>query len=59
MIAAEERKHLNIVENTYSFVESPKTFLAWASSATSRITEAFRPVGIGAYCQDALGTPPG
>jgi rubrerythrin len=29
MIAAEERKHLNIVENIYSFVESPKTFLAW------------------------------
>ena len=29
MIAGEERKHLNIVENIYSFVESPKTFLAW------------------------------
>jgi rubrerythrin len=29
MIAAEERKHLNIVENIYSFVESPKNFLAW------------------------------
>ena len=29
MIADEERKHLNIVENIYSFVESPKTFLAW------------------------------
>lgn len=29
MIAKEERKHLNIVENIYSFVESPKTFLAW------------------------------
>lgn len=28
-IAAEERKHLNIVENIYSFVESPKNFLAW------------------------------
>ncbi len=28
-IAAEERKHLSIVENIYSFVESPKTFLAW------------------------------
>ena len=29
MIATEERKHLNIVENIYSFVESPKTYLAW------------------------------
>ena len=28
MIANEERKHLNIVENIYSFVESPKTYLA-------------------------------
>ena len=28
-IADEERKHLGIVENIYSFVESPKTFLAW------------------------------
>jgi len=29
MIADEELKHLNIVENIYSFVESPKTYLAW------------------------------
>ncbi len=29
MIAREERKHLNIVENVYSFVESPRTYLAW------------------------------
>ena len=29
MIADEERKHLNIVENIYSFVESPKNYLAW------------------------------
>jgi rubrerythrin len=29
MIAAEERRHLSIVENIYSFVESPKNFLAW------------------------------
>lgn len=29
MIADEERKHLSIVENIYSFVESPKNFLAW------------------------------
>lgn len=28
-IAEEERRHLNIVENIYSFVESPKSFLAW------------------------------
>jgi rubrerythrin len=28
-IADGERKHLNIVENIYSFVESPKTYLAW------------------------------
>ena len=28
-IAAEERKHLSIVENIYAFVESPKNFLAW------------------------------
>ena len=29
MIAAEERKHLNIVENIYSFIQSPRTYLAW------------------------------
>jgi len=29
MIAGEERKHLDIVKNIYSFVESPKNFLAW------------------------------
>jgi rubrerythrin len=28
-IADEERKHLSIVENIYSFVESPRTYLAW------------------------------
>ncbi len=28
-ITEEERKHLSIVENIYSFVESPKTYLAW------------------------------
>jgi rubrerythrin len=28
-IAAEERKHMNIVENIYSFVEEPKNYLAW------------------------------
>lgn len=30
MIAKEERKHLSIVKNIYSFVQSPKTFLASA-----------------------------
>lgn len=29
MIAAEERRHLSIMENIYSFVQSPKTYLAW------------------------------
>jgi rubrerythrin len=29
LIAAEERKHLSIVENIYSFVESPRNYLAW------------------------------
>ena len=29
MIAHEERKHLSIVENIYTFVESPKSYLAW------------------------------
>lgn len=28
-IADQERRHLNIVENIYSFVQSPKTYLAW------------------------------
>ena len=30
MITSEERKHLSIVKNIYSFVESPKNFLASA-----------------------------
>ena len=30
MIAKEERKHLSIIKNIYSFVESPKSFLASA-----------------------------
>ncbi len=29
MIIQEERRHLSIVENIYSFVESPRTYLAW------------------------------
>lgn len=28
-LAEEERRHLSIVENIYSFVENPKTYLAW------------------------------
>ncbi|MBI1920139.1 MAG: ferritin family protein [Geobacter sp.] len=28
-IADQERRHLNIVENIYLFVQSPKTYLAW------------------------------
>ncbi len=29
MLADEERKHLEIMENIYDFVEAPKDFLAW------------------------------
>ena len=29
MVAEEERRHLSVVENIYSFVEGPKNFLAW------------------------------
>lgn len=29
MIADEERRHLSIVENIYSYIQSPKNFLAW------------------------------
>jgi rubrerythrin len=29
MLLAEEEKHLSIVENIYSFIESPRTYLAW------------------------------
>ena len=28
-IAEQERKHLNIIENIYAFMESPRTYLAW------------------------------
>lgn len=28
-LAEEEKRHLSIVENIYSFVESPQTYLAW------------------------------
>ncbi|MBJ6801115.1 ferritin-like domain-containing protein [Geomonas propionica] len=30
MLAQEERRHLQKVTNIYSFVETPKTFLAWS-----------------------------
>jgi hypothetical protein len=29
MLADEERKHLEIMENIYDFVEAPKNYLAW------------------------------
>lgn len=29
MLAEEERRHLNVVENIYDFVEAPKSYLAW------------------------------
>jgi rubrerythrin len=29
MLADEERRHLNMVENIYDFVEAPRSFLAW------------------------------
>jgi rubrerythrin len=28
-LVAEEKRHLNIVENIFEFVESPRTYLAW------------------------------
>lgn len=35
-LAEEEKKHLNIVENIYSFVESPRTYLAWGEFSNLR-----------------------
>jgi rubrerythrin len=35
-IAEEERHHLNIMENIYDFVESPRTFLAWGEFSNLR-----------------------
>jgi rubrerythrin len=29
MVADQERKHLNKIENIYSYVEAPRTYLAW------------------------------
>ena len=36
-LADEERVHLNIVENIYEFVESPKYFLAWREFSNLRV----------------------
>ncbi len=35
-IAEEEKRHLNIMENIYDFVESPRTFLAWGEFSNLR-----------------------
>lgn len=35
-LADEERRHMNIVENIYSFVENPKTYLAWGEFSNLR-----------------------
>ena len=36
MLAKEERRHLEIMENIYDFVEAPKDFLAWGESSNLR-----------------------
>jgi rubrerythrin len=36
MLAAEERRHLNMVENIYDFVEAPRSFLAWGEFSNLR-----------------------
>lgn len=36
MLAEEERRHLEIMENIYDFVEAPKDFLAWGESSNLR-----------------------
>ncbi|MBU5638921.1 ferritin family protein [Geomonas sp. Red69] len=36
MLAQEERRHLQKVTNIYSFVETPKTFLAWSEFSNMR-----------------------
>lgn len=35
-IAEEEKNHLNIMENIYDFMESPRTFLAWGEFSNLR-----------------------
>ena len=32
-LAEEERRHLEVVENIYAFMESPRTYLAWGEFA--------------------------
>lgn len=36
MLADDERKHLEILENIYDFVESPKDYLAWGEFSNLR-----------------------
>jgi rubrerythrin len=36
MLADEERKHLEIMENIYDFVEAPKDYLVWGESSNLR-----------------------
>jgi hypothetical protein len=35
-IAEEERHHLEVMENIYDFVESPRTYLAWGEFSNLR-----------------------
>ena len=35
-LVAEEKRHLNIVENIFEFVESPRTYLAWGEFSNLR-----------------------
>jgi len=36
LLADEERRHLNMVEHIYDFVEAPKSFLAWGEFSNLR-----------------------
>lgn len=36
LLADEERRHLEILENIYSFVEAPKSYLAWGEFSNLR-----------------------
>ncbi|QXE90983.1 ferritin-like domain-containing protein [Geomonas subterranea] len=36
LLAEEERRHLQMVANIYSFVETPKTFLAWSEFSNTK-----------------------
>jgi hypothetical protein len=35
-LAEEEQLHLQVIENIYDFVESPRTYLAWGEFGTLR-----------------------